>query len=367
MANSNPLVIDLATGKIKVGPPTVSGGKAQVGLAVNRPVASGSGNIYQCIDASIMYIDDPTLGTWQQCAGEYMPNTVTAVEYTTVGAISLIQVADSIRAAFASNTTSKAACALTQQNIGAGGYPANLNATTPFAVTVVATAVYYLGYASPTIGVIVTDGVTDGVSVGYAASWEMDGNSPAAFRASKITVDGAQITNYAGTNGMPIGFARAHARIVNDGVLFHFQASPDGALWSDVVSENNVAGLTYYGFNVGSTNNNTGAWSIALVNSNNLSIPTQVAVTACAGGFGSPQLTVGAGHPFQPGDQVSVQGMLPLVSMPNTAAGTGYSGVANTGATFIKATTSTTITIDGQCPGGSGAYTGGGVVTLLSR
>ena len=336
------------------------------GLAANRPAATTAGGLYYCKDTPIVYVNPAGSAVWEQYTSEFLPSTVTAAQYTLVGALSLVQFADSIRAAFASNTTSKAACALTQQNIGSGGFPANLNATTPWMVTVAATAIWYIGYASPTIGAIVTNGVTDNTSVGYAASWEMTGNLTPTFRASEITVDGVQVTNYVSSQGLPIGTGRLHSRIVNDGVLLHFQASGDGMNWSDVVSENTPAGLTWYGFNMGSTNNNTGAWSIALVSSNNLGIPTRYNVSAMSGGFGNPTVTIGA-HTIQPGDQISLQGALPLVSMPNTAAGTGLGGIANTGATIVTAVSATTITFIGQAPGGTGTYAGGGVITLLSR
>jgi hypothetical protein len=339
------------------------GSGATSGSALNRPAASGSGKLYFSTDIPTFYYDNPSTTKWQQFASEYMPSTVTAAQYTTVGNLNLVQYADSIRA-ISTSQTSIANCALTQQNIGSAGYPASLAANVSWKITLTASFNYPL-VTYGEVGVMVSNGITSGTSVAYGiwfSSW--GANAPYVLQG-EFTVGGNRVGTPSQNNvfNMLYGTGKFHFRLLNDGYAshLHYQSSSDGFNWYDFLSIATPAptnGFTYYGFFIGDEYSGGQGHCMALIHSNNLSIPTQYSVTSATGSSVPVVLTIGS-HIIQPGDIVSVIGML-----GNTAANCGYGAGSFAGGLIVTAISSTTITLGTVT--GNGTWSSGGVVVLLS-
>lgn len=333
------------------------------GLAAARPVASGSGLLYFCTDSPVVYFDNPASSSWQQFASELLPAGPAASVYTIApssgsGSLALLQEADSIRYATLWATAGQA-FAVTTQNIGSSGFPANLNSSTPWTVSLVFTFLPAINGEYPEIAVCVANGLaTNDVvwgefygcsnvanDVGYA-NWTLP-----STRTSFTVLS-------SGWNPLLNGTGRGHMRLVNDGVVLHFQVSTDGKLWADTYSIACPTNFTSYGFYVTSGAGSTG-FSQGFVHSNNLSIPLQYNVTGATNA--SPSVITIGTHSLLPGDIVAIHGAVGNTGINTSASGGNYTFG---GCCVIISVTSTTITTNLN---GNGAWSSGGVVTLISR
>lgn len=337
-------------------------------------------------DLQEVYLDAPSTGSWQKFTSEYMPSTVTAAQYTAPnGSIQLTQMADTVRACTFSPSLNYN-LELTQQNIGASGYPASLGQTVAWAVNLTATFNFPAAVSDSSIALCVFNGIAAG-DFGYGIMFQgQNGAStqPPYFLAEKFTVNtpvgnaasGASQYNYEGTN-WALGTGRIHFRLVNDGYTLHFQYSSAGSLWLDMYSLPTPNGFTHYGFTLGSFASGGPMFCQADIASNNLSIPTQYTVTAATGNGVPIVLTVNhvAGTPstaIQVGDLVSVSGMVgnTAANSPSSAQTGSFGAVWMVVAVTTTSGLTTSLTLGSCSPTlllGNGAWSSGGTVTLMSR
>ena len=326
-----------------------------VGPYASRPAATGSGRTYQCTDIPVEYIDVAP-GVWSQRYSAYVPNSsVTASSYIYVSPqLRAMQSGDAITVSNVDLTGGTCTCALTVP----GG---SMSASACWAVTL--TAVWSTTCMSyPQINLIVAASAASGASaysVGFYAA-----SGPVGVHYIHFPVDGASTFSVSAGSAMFAFSANiVRLRILNDGGnLLHTLLSPDGIIWTPVYSDSPQT-VTAYGFFLGvdaGSNGMTqfGRMTILENNYHDASTIQQYSVSAVTTTSTTTTVTLGA-HSILPGDLVSVRGMTGLTNLNITSP-----GGAGTCVWPVAAVTSTTITII-SAP--SGAYTGGGIVTLVSR
>jgi hypothetical protein len=330
----------------------------QVGPAASRPAATGSGNSYQCSDIPVVY-HDTGIGVWTGVLSRWLSPPPTASSYTAVGNIAAYQEADVVRVVN-----------LIDSATGVVLLPGSLPQASAWQATMHVIPLQNAGCQYPMIALIVSNGTSSGTSVSYN-----DGFYSAPNVGFHITRD---VINTATRQNLYVEIANSNAfvgsvgglffRILNDGVTMNFQYSQDGNLYQSVWGIDTPSGLTNYGLWLGVENNAPGCgWSQVLILqqalTSTLTAPPQ-AVTASTGNGVSPMVvTVADASKYFPGDVVSVKGMA-----GNTAANTG----SNNGPTNALGRTITAINYGtnqisfGQVTG-TGTWTSGGVITLLTR
>lgn len=332
-----------------------AGGTLTIGLASARPSATGSGNRYQCTDVPVQYTDTAA-GVWSGVLSSYIAPPPTAASYTAVASIALYQQADVVRAV----GTLRAAT-------GVGLIAGSLGQTSQWMVTLHAVPLQNAGQTFPEIACVVSNGTTSGASVSYNIGLYQDPGIGVHVTRDVIGTTTRQqnyneISNSNAFNGTTGGI---RFRILNDGATMHFQYSQDGNLWQTMWGIDSPAGLTDYGFWLGNENNSAGdGWSQALILQQSLSatLTASVLTVTAATGNGVPLVvTVASTSGYFVGDQCSVKGMAGNTA-GNSGSNTGPTGAV---ARVITAITPTTITF-GEVTG-TGAWTSGGTIVLVSR
>jgi hypothetical protein len=328
------------------------------GSANNRPVATGSGEMYVCNDIPVLYIDDPTTKTWLQYTSEYIPKPPGVSTYTVVGNMGIQSYGDSIRAMYTSTSSITNAAALTPS--------AALGASALWKVTMVATILLQFDQQYPELGVCVSNGTTSGTSVSYVASFSAQDYSGANVQAEEMiigtTTRNALIggVNYEGWLPWHTwGTGRAHLRLLNDGAVLHYQVGNDGFNWYDFMSTATPTpsgGFTNYGFSMQNGQGSAPNYLQSLIHENTLGTPVSYTVTGYTNA--SPSVITIGTHSIQAGDIVSING---AANGLNTSTSTG-AGPFNSGV-IVTSVTSSTITTT-QNTTGTGAT---GTVILLSR
>jgi hypothetical protein len=315
-----------------------------------------------------------------QFTAEYAPAGPPASDYTVVGPLALYQYADAIRAVVtntqAGGGTSGSAVALTQQNLGSGGFPTDLDATTIWAIELGATFTATTSANFPEIGVVVMNGTTAGVSTGWAISF-ITTTTNMILNVSELTADGDRVSNPYSTatagNFFGTTTGRLHLRLVNDGAVLHYQQSADGDNWNDAFAQVSPTGMTWYGFNMATEVGGNSQYGQAFVSSNSVSIPNTYVATNVTGdavpvqiSFATPSLPT-----LTPvvGDVVAVQNVTGNTNANSANSGSfvGGSGWMVSAVSSAAGTTTISITDGHTAIIGNNPWTGGGNVTLLSR
>jgi hypothetical protein len=337
-----------------VTPAQAAGGGASVGLAANRPVATGSGKLYFCTDIPVMYVDDPTLKAWVQFNQVYMPAGPVATSYTLSGSLGLTQYADSILAGVPDQSANINSCAL-----AAGSLPQ----TSPWTVTLKA-ALSLPPSSFPGFGVCVGNGTTSGTSEIWQLHVFANGGTSLELEAATATVGGAFITSIFSVNGLVQSyitqFGCIHFRLLNDGNLLHFQYG-DSHTWLDHCTIATPSGLTEYGFCAGS-GSSSNARIAATVFENllgTLTVPQATITSATAPGTGTV-FTTTAAHGLHTGDWVTIRGVTGMAGVNTAGAGNGMASVQP-----VSVLSPTTFSLPNVTT--SGAYVSGGTVTCVSR
>lgn len=334
------------------------GAGASVGLASARPVATGGGGIYLCLDAPVMYVDDPTLVAWVQFNSVPVPKGPAVGSYTIVGAgLGLTQYADSILAQQASATANVNACAL-----AAGSLPQASSWTVTLAAAMMIPPATFPGF-----GLCVSNGTASGTSQIWLIHVFGNGNSSVELEVITATVGGNFISSLTSfTTLLPnlIGNSNClHFRILNDGNVMHLQYG-NGQSWLDMYTLLSPAGLTNYGFSFGSGSGAANARAMATVFENTLGTITvpQAIISAAAPAGASTVLTTTAPHGLVTGDWVSIFGIVGLTGAnTNASPGAGFASDATT----VIVTGASTFTLPGVTT--AGTYSSGGTVTCISR
>jgi hypothetical protein len=335
---------------------------AEVGLAANRPAATGSGLTYYCSDAPLTYVDDPNTVAWQQRV-DGRPTTGPGLisNYTVCGNGALTQFADSIEFCGFMTGVSKTVSALRAS--------AALGASAVWSVSLKVNWQSEYGQANPIVGVSVSNGTTTGTSVAYTGALYTSSNSWGGAELVSITTgagrtSGGQLfANTAIINAYisPI----INLRLLNDGALLHFQGSQDGFHWQDFGGVASVSGFTDYGFTIGNEAT-TGAadGQQAFVYENLLSTPAVGTVIGSTNGTpGSLTLSSADIAKFRTGDIVSVHAVSGAAGVNNSANNPGGFGSGGT-QWQIEVVGNTVVLITSTV---SGAWTSGGTVTLVGR
>jgi len=330
-------------------------GSASVGLASARPVATGSGKIYFCTDVPVMYVDDPTQVAWIQFNVVPVPKGPSAASYTMSGSLGITQYADAIWAGIADQAANIYATALTAGSLPqAGAWIVSLTCTFLAPPT-----------QFPGIGVCVSNGTTSGTSTLYQVGLYSDQtvSTGAHIQATSATVGGdllSSLTSNLDFFPQSSNSEQFHFRLLNDGVNLHFQYG-EGFNFLDIYTLATPAGLTDYGFFLGGSHGSTNARCMAIIMSNpltGLTVPQSNISNIGTGATGT--VTTSTPHGLHTGDWVAIHGVTGTGGA-NTSAGAGF----GTGATTVSVLSPTTF----QMPNAAltGTYTGGGVVTCVSR
>ena len=280
-----------------------------------------------------------------------MPKGALASSYSIVGIMSLSQYADTVRASMAGNSGNSSQALISS---------AGLSPSASWAVTLVGTWYPVVQSDYPAFGVCVSTSNTSGTGTVYTITVSSNGSTPYLHQEAYTPGQGRTVNNNetsgAPTVQMAFGTGRVHLRLLCDTVNLHFQVSSDGFNWTDWNTTACPSGLSYYGFMMGSSGGGAD-YGVALIHSNNLITPITYNITAATNA--SPSVVTIGAHSIQPGDIVAIQGVVGATGL-NSGTGNGTGG----GGTLVTAVTSTTITTSINTPG---AYSSGGIVTLLSR
>ena len=334
-------------------------GTVQSGACNSRPTATGSNRLYFCNDAPLSYLDT---GQWTQFGNLGATSQPLAVANYTIapaGSISLVQVGDSLRA----SQTTRGSNATANGAFFPTGF---LGGATTWYVTLAAT---YLAQNPntqfPGFGVTVSNGITSS-DTAYTMYVLQNANASLGFVYETVHPQGGRISfaNYISDgvfNPQSGGTGLFWLRIFNDGTVTHFQISNEGTFWIDWYSITAPSDLANYGFLLGDGNGTgtTGASLLVEQNTFSTNIPVTQATVTGASNTNPITITTAAPHLLNSGDLVSIAGV-----GGNTAANTG-TGSGTAGFFPIQVTDSTHFKLNGVS--GNGAYSGGGVVTCISR
>lgn len=347
-----------------------SGGPGtRVGLAANRPTATGSGLTYRPTDVPVVYVDDPATATWKQFFRDlYTPTPAPAGSYTLVNntsGISLANLADVLQMQMMTvGTAQKSEVALL-----AGSLPSN----GPWIVNGIFVQSGLLVNWQAT-GIVVCSGTTAGVSQGWDLYMYCGSNGAnSGYSVDNIVLDGGTTgaNPHTVTNSTIPDAIRV--RFLSDGVNLHPQvAYQDTNHWFDVsICIPVPANLDHYGLFMGiSVVGATSLGASALCYRNDLTTLTVPQATVTNVSAANPGVvTTQNPHGLQSGDVVSIHGVVGtagFAALINT--GTAISlGVATSYGWVIKVLSPTTFQCQGSNTSTSGVYSSGGTVTLLSR
>lgn len=346
-----------------------AGGRAFIGTCASRVSATGSGNLYSCTDFPATYIDDPTLATWRQLIAPLAVagGASSLGSYTSVGSIGATQQGSAIAAAMYANGSATVGWLLTPS--------ANLGSSSTWIVELTATASGFYLTQYPSIGLSVANGTISGTSTGYSMNvWQNGSGGFTGLHMLQDTIGGARVssnnevsTNLAAFfNGM--GDGKLHLRILADGTNAHFQIGNDGFYWWDWYTLATPSSLTHYGFQLGNdaaTGGNSYIRAIVYKNEQKSLNVSQATVSTTTGNGVSPiVVTTTAAHNFNDGDCVAIHGVGGNTNA-NTGTGAGQTTVCGSGADLIHVTASNQFQLVGTT--GNGAYTSGGIATVVSR
>jgi hypothetical protein len=326
---------------------------ASVGLAANRPVATGSGKVYYCTDAPLLYVDDPTAVAWIQFVSTPAAAPVSASSYGEFGNLAIYQLGDSIRATTYSSVNSISSAALT---------PGSLPQASPWTVDLCASFNAPAATLYPQLAVVLSAGAVNGTSVTQQFQIYQNGGTSYSAQYTTATLGGARIGSTAINGILPTQTSGNQARIrfLNDGTNLHMQFSNEGFYWWDTDTIASVASLDHYGFGLGGDFSGDPSLTQAIIFKNSLGSVTVPQSTVTNATNASPiVMTTSAPHQLLTGDWVAVHGVV-----GNTNANTTTGGFGNS-MTAVLVTDSTHFQLVGRS--GSGAYVSGGTVTLLSR
>jgi hypothetical protein len=332
--------------------------KNKSGLYTARGTATGTGTLYFADDQNILSLDDPTAVAWKNYPGAGLltqPNLASG--YTLLGAISLTQIGDLIESkaySYAGNGN---------QSLIAGSLPQS----TPWTVTLKAdcTTTYTASGTQDFQLIVTTTNVSStGIAYGVGATNSSSGSASIGYWkwGPPLLANGASPSPNPGSGFQWANNKVFQFRILNDGVLTHFQASNDGVTWSDINTIAAPASLGYYGWEQGSINTATHGMSTAVIFENKLGGLTVAQATITNVTIASPCVATTSGnHNFRSGDMISITGVTGTVgSDVNSVAAVGASS-----AWSIKVLSPTTFEIGNSV--GSGSYTSGGTATCVSR
>jgi hypothetical protein len=337
------------------------------GLANARPVATGSGGIYACNDAPLLYIDDPATQSWHQYTSEPLSKPAAKGNYTLNGStMSLQYYGDSIRALFLSTSSTSNTTALVPSGV--------LGTTSLWTVNLTATILtqYDVHFFDFGVGVA-NSSVIYGIA--FSANYTSPSNFETYIHMEEITMGGTRVGSPIQEIGPVVyfpwytwGTGPLHLRVLNDGVVLHYQVSNDGINWYDLGSQTTptpAGGFTNYGFWMGSgeSTSPTGGYTQALIYSNALTTPFNYPISTFSAA--SPTVISIGPHAIQVGDIVSITGT--TGNSPSPPINTGIStnpalGEFNAGVLVTAVTSNTISTTINSANGGIG-----GTVILLSR
>ncbi len=214
-------------------------------VAANRGSASGSGKLFICRDAPVMYFDDPNTSAWITIPLESSYAAIDPSSYVTAptGGITLAPYGEALRALVTSFTS--VSLALVQPSAGL------LSPTACWCVTLVATYSPMPFQDYPDFGVCVTDGIADNSNV-YAISSSTNGSTIYFHQQNLLVNSVTRNQNNGEVSGTPPWFmwgnGRVHFRILNDGTSTHFQISSDRVQWQNWNTPTPYSNTAYYGF-----------------------------------------------------------------------------------------------------------------------
>lgn len=337
---------------------TVQRAAATSGLCSARPGATGSGSLFLCTDAPLGYLDTG-LNTWMQFGtglqgASSAPGLVS--NWTVVGKAGLFQVGDSIQA-------------ISQD----GAFDMGLRAiSSPASAWIVETdwisTADWGGTRFGTVGACVTNGLVSGTSTGYCIDHY---DSTNGWLSENVTVG---TTTRAGTSSVDGTFMGAlastpfRARLYSDTTNLFFQISGDGISWRALLAGGTPlalpAGLTQYGFVVGSEGTGVFANSSALIESSRQYSPKTLTITNVTATASSWTVTTSTAHGMITGDQCNLRG----IAFSGTSNPNGiYNGDIVSRSPVVKFDTATSFDVGNGLGGGTFTYTSGGTVYVLSR
>jgi hypothetical protein len=340
------------TAQVDIPEPESPAPPASVGLSSARPSATGSGVIYVCSDAPVMYVDDPTTEAWQQIgvADTGLSTAPGAAANWTAIDISLVQKADTLLAIQADAYQSVALKTLSSAGLsGSGSWAAYLTCRLSLSTNTTATQG----------GICVTNGTTSGTSTMYALGLYLNpGTNAGWLYASAVTIGGTNGWSTATAmtgQGVPWTGAELNLRVLSDGTDLYFQFSNGGVHWRTFSSISLPSGLTNYGFAVSSAGTSSPSSTMPgamLVDKCYAAAVTQVAVSGGSGNGTTSTIDTVAAHGLVSGMFVTIRGL---------SGGTGT--LPNGGEYVITVTGASSFTFASS---DTWTYGSGGTVTATS-